>query len=114
MSEEKKDQQLVNAIKSALDDSVTSIDANTVSRLTQIRNRALERAEKKTNLWFVLPAGAIATACLALIVYSFVWNKEFDQPMTADDIELITSSDSLDLYEDLEFYEWLDDYELST
>ena len=114
MSEEKKDQQLVNAIKSAFDESVKSIDANTASRLIQIRNRALGGAEQKSNLWFVIPAGAITMVCLALIVYSFVCNKKFDQPMTANDIELITSSDSLDLYEDLEFYEWLDDYELST
>ena len=34
------------------------------------------------------------------------------QSVPVDDLELISSSDSLELYEDLEFYEWLEEHEL--
>ena len=64
------------------------------------------------NFW--LPAGAVATACLALVVLSLVSKTAVEETVPVDDFELISNIDNLELLEELEFYEWLEDYELPT
>lgn len=93
------------------DDSVNAIDAQTASMITRARNRALEKQGKKHAPWFVLPAGAVATACLFAMIFLLMPERSSDPGLKEIDVELISSSEELEFYEDLEFYEWLDSYE---
>ena len=46
---------------------------------------------------------------VAIGVWQFIGNEKGNGMAYAmEDLELIASSDSLQLYEDLEFYQWLD------
>ena len=98
--------------RQALNASVEEIDAATLSRIRQVRARALEKAGAKSFNWFGIATGAMATASVMVFAVMILLNNEpAVQPLPAEDIELITSLDELELYEDLEFYQWLAEYE---
>jgi|GEM_PF-2266292 len=149
MTMQDKDQQIVDSIKSGLNESVDNINARDLSAITQARHQALQADQtspkntKKNFSWMFFPGtyisvGAIATACLAVVVYSFMQvtpvatdgqslvqveqvQKELAQENQAQEIQrLVSTFEGLDLYEDpeineeLDFYEWLDAYESSS
>ena len=108
----------VQGLAARFNASVESLDAATLSRITQIRHRALDSGQRPRRWPVWAPAGAVATVCLALLVYFLVVpsqpgiQKAVPAQATApakDDMELISN---LELYEDLEFYQWLEQYEL--
>ncbi len=111
MIDENKEQKFTDAAKNGFEQSVRDLDKDILSKLAHARRSALQRESQKSLNWIFIPAVA---ACLALLIFSFVAKPPVEQALTADDIELISSSDSLDLYEELEFYEWLEDYALSS
>jgi hypothetical protein len=92
------------------------IDAVTASRLRDARRKAVEAAGAREKGFFRIPnwarIGGVATAAAAVLVF-MIW---FDTPRqdlpvkSADDLEIVLnvdSADTMDLYEDLDFYEWL-------
>jgi hypothetical protein len=92
------------------------LDAGTLSQLRDARVRAVEAADARGRGFFRIPnwarIGGVATAAAAVLVF-MIW---FDTPKqdlpvkNADDIEIVLnvdSADNMDLYEDLDFYEWL-------
>ena len=112
---------LIDEIKNKLDESCEQIEPRVRSRLTQMRYRALDSLDDKTHATqsYWLPMGAFATAGL-LSVIIFLGNpvtspKDNDATYVAlvDDMEILYSNDSLDLYEEVEFYQWLEDNESS-
>ena len=112
MSKNNEDELTTN-IRQALDESVDALDANTLSRIRQIRAQAIEKVEARHVNWFGIMTGALATACVMVFaVMILLQSPTTIQPVQVDDLELISSSDNLELFEDLEFYEWLDEYEL--
>ena len=131
MTMQDKDQKIVDSIKSKLNESVDNISARDLSAITQARHQALDT--KKNFSWIFSPAGAIATACLAVVVYSFMQVTPVatdGQSLTQENLSresqvqekqgLVSTFEGLDLYEDpeineeLDFYEWLDAYESSS
>ncbi len=110
--------KLETNIRQSLDESVDTLDANTLSKIRQIRAQAIEMAREKANSrhknWLLnkqgIFVGGLATACV--MVFAVMVLLKSPTPMQAvpvDDIELISSSDDLELFEDLEFYEWLEE-----
>ena len=106
--------KLNSNIRQSLDESVDALDANTVSKIRQIRAQAVEKAGSKHSIWlsnkqgFLI--GGMATACVMVLAVMLLINSPTSmQTIPAEDIELISSSDNLDLFEDLEFYEWLEE-----
>ena len=99
--------------KALFDDSVERLDAATLSRLNQGRQKALEevRAAGPAGQWARwVPAGGVAAAAVLAV---FVWQGvpvEHSAPAanSAADFEIMLSEDSLDMLEDLEFYSWID------
>ena len=94
--------------------ALDEIDEATSSKLHQIRRRALaKKASKRVSAYF-LPAAAAAAACLVLALLVYIPENESNQNQNEmiDDLDLITTSESLDLLENLEFYEWLEAYDL--
>ncbi len=98
-------------LKKQFDQSVDSIDAQTLSRITQIRYTVLSELNNKSGWGIWTPAGAIATACLALVIYSLVPQQQVENKAIIEEIEIISEQD---LYENLEFYAWFEQHELPT
>ncbi|MFB3101296.1 MAG: hypothetical protein ACE1ZM_07625 [Gammaproteobacteria bacterium] len=130
MTIQDKDKQFVDSIISELNESVQNINARDLSAITQSRNKALyEKIEKKPG-WIFIPAGAFVTACLALVVYSFMQvtpdgqnltqERLAQENLTQESVELVSGLEEIDYYDDpdifeeLKFHEWLDDYESSS
>lgn len=101
-----------------LRESVANLDGATRSRLTRARYAALEQAGAgRRSAWAWqrwLPAGAIASAVLAMLIV--VGQQHSTAPLQAgavangEDIELLADADALALAQeadvDYDFYEW--------
>lgn len=104
-------------VKQQLDLSLTTLDAMTQSKLTQARYKALAQAETKTfNLgrWFTGIASVAVVALLVITVMptmQILDNQQQANLQLATDPEwvLVSDIDEIELYQDLEFYQWLDD-----
>jgi len=97
-------------IRQALDESVDALDASTLSKIRQIRAQAIEKAEVRSVHWQGYLLGGLATACVMVLAVVLLLNSPTSmQSVPVDDLELISSSDNLELFEDLEFYEWLEE-----
>jgi len=89
------------------------LDAGTLMRLRDARARAVEAADARGRGIFRIPnwmrAGAFATAVAAVMVF-MIWvdTPKQDLPVKSlDEFEIVLSADNLDIYEDMDFYEWL-------
>ena len=102
-------------LEGILDASAESLDASTLSKLRQARNRALEQ-ETRPDLFTRLTGGKMAiaggavTATVTAAVFAF-WIGVIN-PQTRvnaiEDIELLASADNTELYEQIDFYQWLE------
>lgn len=114
MKEKDSNDTFIEHIHATLETSLDDIDAATQSRITQARYRALEQAGGKSQTQIWLTAGAVATTCIALVVFSLLPETQMENTMPVDDFDLIGNMDNLEMLEELEFYEWLEDHELPT
>ena len=105
-----EERRFVAGIRQQLDRSCNALDGQTLSRLNRIRHAALERRQARAAR-MLLPFGGFVTACvlvLAVTMYLPGTTPESDAVTSPiEDLDILTSSDSLDLYEDYEFYQWL-------
>ena len=109
---EKEDRFLEKAGQS-LRASEENLDAAVLSRLRAARAKAVEAASEREKGFFRIPgwarAGAFATAAAAVLVFA-VWVDPPKQELpvkSVDEFEMALYADNLDLYEDMDFYEWL-------
>lgn len=107
MNDEKS---FTSSIRRLLDNSTEELDTDISRRLRLARSRALECYGEKHSYW--KPAGGFALATTLLVAIG-VWQfgaseRGNGMAQNMEDLELIASSDSLQLYEELEFYQWLD------
>ena len=102
-----KDENVVSQVCDALDDSVKRIDAETSQAITAARQAALAKTPKR----FSMPKLFAATAtALSIFVAILLVNTQFNQNIETESVEameLIASQDTIELYEELEFYTWL-------
>ncbi len=113
MTGRKSEQEFIDAVKSAFDDGVEGLDTDTLSRLNSIRHAAVESFSCRKYSWWLYPAGVFVTASLAIIIFTLIQPENITSTVKAEDIEILSTSEELDIYEDLEFYQWLEDYEIS-
>jgi hypothetical protein len=108
------EKQFVDKISGLLNDGVENLDSQTERQLEHIRVSALRAAE--THLRLFIPVrwimfGGLATAATAAVAL-FFWlntNSPGDFPLRdIEDLEIITSQERVDFYENLDFYRWLD------
>ncbi len=128
MTMQDKDQQTVDSIKSELNESVDNISAQDLSAITQARYQALAKKRLSNFSWIFVPAGAFATACLAVVVYNFIpvtpvstdGQNLVQENQAQENQELVSTLEAFDFNEDpeiseeLDFLEWLDAYESSS
>lgn len=106
------DEKRAERARRLLDESVEHLDAATLSRLNQARQQALEAAEHRAHVrwaWWGVPAGGVAAAFLAAVIW---WPRPAVDGTPAppiEDMEILVNADSLEMLEDLEFFMWLDE-----
>ena len=111
MNQQDREQEFLHTIRTALDESLDHIDGHAQSRLRQARSKALQTRQRKTWLqafaW--LPAGSVAAICVVAIASILYLNtSSVSIPVNGfNDVDLIASGESLEFFEDMEFYEWL-------
>jgi hypothetical protein len=102
--------------KEAFDDSVDRLDAAALSRLNQGRHAALEQlasGSSKATWMRWLPAGGVAAAALVTMIVMRGPEIESIPIEVVSDFEILLQGESLEMFEDLEFYSWMDDAELN-
>lgn len=100
-------EKVISQVCDALDASVSRIDAETSQKIIAARKNALKAAPK--GISFPKLFTAFATA-LSIFIVVIIVNTQLDQPLTIDAveaIELVEAQDTFEIYEDLEFYTWL-------
>ena len=101
--------------KGAFDDSVERLDAAALSRLNQGRHAAIEQlasGNSKTAWMRWAPAGGVAAAALITMIVMRAPQIESIPAEVVSDFEILLQGESLEMFEDLEFYSWMDDAEL--
>lgn len=94
-----------------LDDSVNSLDAATLSRLNQARQKALNTP--RPNFFLATGTGAVFASFTVAVLIVLLWTTMSSPPREQqlaqqyEDIDMLTSDADLDLLEDLEFVSWL-------
>ncbi len=105
-----KDNDLMDQVNDALDDSLMDIDANSLSQLNRSRQMAIASAQRNSR-WFAYKR-PIALSLLSGFVFSIVIISNLQAPLInplhEDDLEMIEAVETLELFEDLEFYTWLE------
>jgi len=120
----KEQDLLAKKISEQLDDAVTDMDGQTQSRLRQIRAGAIDQAINKGARPFYSPRWLSAGIALASVIMLTVLlmplqpehidNNQGNLPATlaAEDLDILTEQEDLELYEDLEFYRWMSTSEM--
>lgn len=101
------DENVISKVRDALDDSVNRIDAETSQRLVAARREALQQTQKRFSVPKLFTAAATAFSILIAVV---IVTTQFNQPIETEDpqvLELAATQDTTELYEELEFYTWL-------
>ena len=114
MTDKTSERQYVSRIRTALEQSTARLDPAVRSRLMHMRHEVLARkadqAPRRRHWRWV--AGAAEATAAALIVRLPIDPREVPTPLAAiDDMEMLASSDPLEIYEDMKFYSWLSDME---
>jgi hypothetical protein len=106
---------LLEKAKDLLNLGVESLGPQTEQRLRDIRVRALSAAEEKLPGFFFprrwVMVGSFAAATMAAVAV-FFWMSPSPEPLPTtgqvEDLEIITSQERLDFYQNLDFYRWLE------
>ena len=114
MKDKDTEQEFFSIVRSSFENSIHDLDKDVAGRLAAIRARALEGRMSSFRARLQIPVAALVFICLAIAYYNVMFPPVPIQSYTPDDIELMTTLDSLDLYNDAEFYEWLEGQESST
>lgn len=104
-------EQQSNTIESVLNAGTETLDASILNKLRQARQKALDQESGRSISWWI-PAGAV-TATVAVAMFAFWLGVVSPQTRvnTLEDLELLASADTTELYEQIEFYEWLESQE---
>lgn len=93
-----------------LDRSLDDLDSDTLTKIGQLKYRALDSAQRNKSrklFWSAIPA-----TCVAILLV-FLLNGLQQEPLRTvptdfTALNILTAGDSLEFYtEDIEFYEWL-------
>ncbi len=99
-------------VKHQIDSSVNDLDAATLSKLNQARQHALSHSNESKLSYSSWLAGLFATAVMAILIITITPTSQQQvlPSLTIEQMELLViSDDDLDLYKELDFYQWLDE-----
>lgn len=108
---DEQDRKFAAAAKQLLDQAADDLDGDTLSRLHHARSRALAGTEKRLPFFCrpfpLMITSTLATAALVLFVAFGPSPQETIEKNLVADLGLLTAEESLEFFEDIEFYEWL-------
>lgn len=110
------DEKMIRKIRDALNEAPT--EQSTRRQLAGIRKQVLEQADATEPLWWLPIAKPLLIAAtigfLALVIILRIESPAPDlQPdLTVADFEMLSGSDELEMFENLEFYLWLEEQQL--
>jgi len=99
-------------VKQVIDNSLASMDAETQSKLNQARQAALSHGVKNSAPIMSRLSGFIAASAVALLLVAVVpkLQQAPQNSIGTNQLEqFVMLEEDFDLYNDLEFYEWLND-----
>lgn len=105
---ERGQQDFLQRIKATLDAQEAQLDADTVRDLRLARHRALATLQKPRRFW--QPVALAGLAAMIVVVVVSLQHSYVKPPGTGTAMEnmaLLGSGDDFDLYEHLDFYQWL-------
>lgn len=111
MKQWNSEDEMLKAIREQLDAKEQSLDQNILRELRLRRAAALEQLDPHRQRNWLLPAGVTLALTVTLTVIGLqVMSPASVGPQSPfmDDVNLLSASDELELYEDLEFYQWLE------
>ena len=114
MKPSESEQDFIRDIRQTLDQA--PLDAATTQQLDQLRRAALQPTPRRHWMRFAMPVAAFASiSVLALALLLLQNQRQHSSPGvdSVDAFEIISSSDALEMYQNLEFYLWLDEQETS-
>ena len=114
MNGTQSEQEFINAARKRFKDSVQELDRDTLADLAALREQALARRPVSFRQRLLVPAGAFVLLCIAIVAYKTLSPHSYTRPLGPDDIELMSILEGLDTYDDIEFYEWLEDQGFTT
>jgi hypothetical protein len=121
---EKGEAAFLDKVRQELDQSCDRLDGHTQSRLNSIRHAAvehgLERQPGRYGRSLLAPFGGLVTACVLVVVVSLFYQQPVapvpaipDSRTAIEDLDILTSAESLEFIESLEFFQWLEENEIS-
>lgn len=112
-NQDELDPATIQKVRAQLDQGTDQLNVYTVQRLAQARAAALrgERAQRASRSWRLPVLGGVVAAALVISVTLQIMHRPdaVGIDVATLDLELLTSQEDLDLYQDMEFYAWLDD-----
>lgn len=112
-----QDDKFLTEAKRVLDRSVQVLDRDKTNSLQRARIHALEKGMRRRPRAVWTWVSGLAVASVAILALVFLLNRQEvsnqHHPML-EDLELMTSTENVELSEDLEFYDWLAESSAST
>lgn len=109
MSDPERDQQdFLQRVKATLDTREAELDAHTLRDLRLARHKALATLQKPRRIW--QPVALAGLAAILVVVVVTLQRPQMPAPGTGaamENMALLSSGDDFDLYENLDFYQWL-------
>lgn len=112
------DEDLTRRAREVFLASVAGLDAGVLKGLREARLKAIEAAEAPRSQWqgWRIPASAMALVFVGVVAGALWWNgltgpTAAPEPFNTagnEDLPIVLTSDSLDMYADLDFYQWLE------
>ena len=114
-----QEQRISEMLRAHLDESVENYDAATLSRLNQARQHALDALPTTRHRQWFWPGLGLAAAMALVLMLSVQRQSLTTSPdavgdslvgtqLSVDEIALLASDDDLEMFQDLEFYAWLE------
>lgn len=111
MSDEQQ-QGFTRELQKTLRDSEESIDELTLAKIRAARAKASDVVPQRKPIRWMLPISVAATLFLVIGSVLLIPNMGNDalnvDVVILEDLDILDSNESLELAEELEFYEWLD------
>ena len=106
--------RFLHSLSDSLDQSVDALDVSTQARLRAARRKALATGETQHRPAWLMPVASLAAAATVAALTVSVWLVPVDMAEDSEltpleDIALLSDSEALEFYENLDFYLWLDE-----